>query len=68
MILEKRYVRVVRLIVNILLSGAFATHYKDIIVVQCPDYESDGNVRGYKEYKRTAKQDKPLMRGLTQEY
>jgi hypothetical protein len=66
--LEKKYVLVAKLIVNIKLNGAVATHYPDMIVVQCPDYESDGNIKGYIEYKRTAKQSKPLMKGLSQEF
>lgn len=59
---------VAKQIVNALPNGAVATRYPDMIVVQCPDYESDGNVKGYIEYKRTAKQDKPLMKGLSQEF
>jgi hypothetical protein len=50
------------------IDGIVVTHYTDMIVAQCHDYESDGNVRGYKEYKRTAKQSKPLMKGLSQEF
>jgi hypothetical protein len=51
-----------------LLNGSVAAIYPDMIVVQCLDYESDGNVKGYVEYKRTAKQNKPLMKWFSQEY
>ena len=49
------------------MYGIVVAYYTDMTVVQCCDYKSDGNVRGYVEYKRTAKQLKPLM-GFTQEY
>lgn len=45
-------------------KGIVVTEYPDMTVAQCPDYISDGNVKGYKEYKRTAKQNKPLMKGF----
>jgi hypothetical protein len=45
-------------------NGIVVTYYDNLIVAQCVDYESDGNIKGYKEYTRTAKQNKPLMKGL----
>lgn len=44
------------------------TEYPDLIIARCPDYKSDGNIKGYVEIKRTAKQHKPIMKGLSQEY
>ncbi|MBQ8044091.1 MAG: hypothetical protein IJ272_08110 [Clostridia bacterium] len=48
-------------------NGIVVTHYPDMVVVQCTDYKSDGNVKGYVEYRRTAKQNKSIM-GFTQEF
>ena len=59
---------VAKQIVNTKLNGAVPIEYPDMIVVRCVDYKSDGNAKGYIEYKRTAKQNKPLMKGLSQEY
>ena len=53
---------------NIVISGIVVTEYDNLTVVQCVDYKSYGNIKGYIEYRRTAKQNKPLMKGLSQEF
>ena len=63
--MQKKYVRIVKQ--KYVISGIVVTEYKDLTVVQCTDYITDGNVKGYQEFKRTAKQQKSLM-GFTQEY
>lgn len=47
-----------------MLNGIVVTEYPDLRLTTCVDYESDGNVKGYQRIDRTAKQDKPLMKGL----
>ena len=60
-----KYVRIVRLNAT---NGIVVTYYPDLTLTKCVDYESDGNVKGYEKIERTAKQNKPLMKGLSQEY
>lgn len=63
--MQIKYVLIVKQ--NIAINGIVVTEYNDLTVVQCPDYKSDGNIKGYVEYRRTAKQNKSIM-GFTQEY
>ena len=63
--MQMKYVKIARQ--RNAISGIVVTEYTDMIVTQCVDYISDGNVKGYQEYKRTAKQNKSIM-GFTQEY
>ncbi len=64
--MQIKYVLIVKQ--NIVINGIVVTEYNDLTVVQCVDFETDGNVKGYVEYKRTAKQHRPLMKGLSQEF
>ncbi len=54
------------------INGIVVTNYEDDCfktkVIRCVDYKFNGKVIGFVDEKRTAKQQKPLMKGLSQEF